>query len=57
MNSLTKAAMIFWGIFIVAGLLGGGFGTLCEIIWMFTKLLFWPVVILLAGVLVLGRGR
>lgn len=57
MNPLVKAAMIFWGVFLIAGLLGGGGPALLEIIWEFTKLLFWPGVIIVAWLVVAGINR
>ena len=55
MNPLVKAAMIFWGIFLVAGLLGGGGPALLEIIWEFGKLLVPAVAILVVVLAVAGK--
>lgn len=55
MSPLTKAAMIFWGVFFVAGLFGGGAGALVDLAVQLGPTLGWAILIIVVWLVVAGK--
>jgi hypothetical protein len=40
--------LLFYGLFLLLTILGGGFWAIVEFVWIVIKVLFWPLAIILA---------